>query len=136
MRNNRFFQRYLLAALLVISCFSYALALTVDTPLHNKEEERRAKALFNEIRCVTCTGESIAQSQADIASDVRRAIREHIQQGHSNEEIKLYLVSRYGDAILMEPPLNNVTALLWFAPVLLLGAGALLARHYFRRMRQ
>ena len=134
MSASRYFHSFLFA-LLIVGCFGYALALTIDTPLSNKDDERRAKVLFNEIRCVTCTGESVAQSQAEIASDVRRTIREHIEQGHSNEEIKRYLVSRYGDAILMEPPLNNLTALLWSAPLLLLLAGGLLARHYFRRPR-
>ena len=79
--------------------------------------ETRAVALQKQFRCLVCQGESLDESNADLARDLRRLIRKRIQQGASNEAITAYLVSRYGDFILMKPPLMAETYALWFGPL-------------------
>lgn len=96
-------------------------------PAHLKDPalEARAVALQKQLRCVVCQGESLDESNAQIAKDLRRLIRKRILAGYSNDAIKAYLVSRYGDFILMKPPLKAETYALWFGPliVLLIAAG-------------
>jgi cytochrome c-type biogenesis protein CcmH len=89
--------------------------------------EARAKALQRELRCVVCQGQSIDESNAPLAADMRRLIREQIQEGKSDEDIKEFFVVRYGTFVLMNPPVSSDTYFLWFGPVLLvlLGAGAI-----------
>lgn len=111
-----------------------ALALAVDTPLPDSAQEARAKALFHDVRCVVCQSESIAESPADIAADMRRLIREKIAAGESDEAIKTYLVKRYGDYILMQPPVKRATLLLWFGPLMVLLGGGALAWRTMRRV--
>lgn len=87
--------------------------------------EAHARALQKQLRCVVCQGESIDESNAPIAADIRRLIRERIEAGDNDTQIKEYLVSRYGQFVLMKPPLEPNTWLLWFGPVavLLVGGG-------------
>lgn len=87
--------------------------------------EMRARALQKELRCVVCQGESIDESNAPIAADIRRLIRDRIRAGDSDAQIKDYLVGRYGDFVLMKPPFAPSTWLLWLGPagVLLAGGG-------------
>jgi len=89
--------------------------------------EARAKAMQRELRCVVCQGQSIDESNAPLAADMRRLIREQIQDGKSDEEIKDFLVARYGTFVLMNPPVSGDTYVLWFGPVVLvlIGAGAI-----------
>jgi cytochrome c-type biogenesis protein CcmH len=88
-------------------------------------QEARARALQKELRCLVCQGESLDESNASLAVDLRRLIRARIKAGESNEQIENFLVSRYGDFILMAPPFEVRTYALWLTPfgVLLLGAG-------------
>lgn len=96
-------------------------------PAHLKDPalEARAVALQKQLRCLVCQGESLDESNAQLAKDLRRLIRKRILAGYSNDAIKAYLVSRYGDVILMKPPLKAATYILWFGPlvVLLIAAG-------------
>jgi cytochrome c-type biogenesis protein CcmH len=87
--------------------------------------EARAVALQKQLRCLVCQGESLDESNAQLAKDLRRLIRKKILEGSSNAAIKSYLVSRYGDFILMKPPLRIETYALWFGPlvVFLIAAG-------------
>lgn len=85
--------------------------------------EARARALSSELRCLVCQNESIDESNADLARDLRLLIRERIVQGQSNAQIRDFLVSRYGDFILLNPPFKPTTWLLWFSPVLILLLG-------------
>jgi cytochrome c-type biogenesis protein CcmH len=100
---------------------------TYVAPLADPALEARAKALQRELRCVVCQGQSIDESNAPLAADMRRLIREQIQSGKSDDEIKGFLVARYGTFVLMNPPVSGDTYFLWFGPVLLLllGAGAI-----------
>ena len=99
-----------------------------DRPLADAGQEARAQALFDDIRCVVCQHEAIADSPAGVAADMRRLVREEIAAGRTDTEIRAGLVDRYGDYILFKPPVRMGTWLLWFGPFLLvLIAGAVLA---------
>lgn len=99
--------------------------------------EARAVALQKQFRCLVCQGESLDESNADLAKDLRRLIRAQIAAGASDGEIERYLVSRYGDFILMKPPLAGETYVLWFGPLgVLLIAGAVAAWAVVRARRR
>ena len=85
--------------------------------------EKRMVALAENLRCLVCQNESLASSHSELAEDLRREVRELIQKGLSDQEIKDYLVARYGDFVLYEPPLKNSTLVLWLGPFALLLAG-------------
>ena len=105
-----------------------------DRPLPDAAQEARARDLFMDIRCVVCQHESIADSPAGIAADMRRLVREEIAAGKSDEAVRQDLVRRYGDYILFQPPVRAGTWLLWFGPfALVLGAGAVFAWRARRR---
>jgi cytochrome c-type biogenesis protein CcmH len=95
--------------------------------------EARAVALQREFRCLVCQGESLDESSAQLADDLRRLIRARIAEGQSDRQITDYLVSRYGNVILMKPPLEEGTYLLWFGPLLVLIAGGAIAGAVIRR---
>ncbi len=98
--------------------------------------EARVMALAGTLRCLVCQNETLADSRADLAVDLRNQIREKLKAGESNDDIVKYLVARYGDFVLYRPPLQGNTMLLWFGPfVLLAGAFAFLAS-YARRRRK
>lgn len=96
-------------------------------------QEARAKALMETLRCLVCQGQSIADSDAEMAGDMRALVRERIAKGEKPEAIRGYLIQRYGDYVTYDPPLSWVTAPLWIAPLLLLAIGLLLARRLFRK---
>ncbi|HXV00841.1 MAG TPA: cytochrome c-type biogenesis protein [Caulobacteraceae bacterium] len=99
--------------------------------LADPAREARARSLFRETRCLVCQGESIDESDAALAADLRRAIRERVGAGQSDDEVRAFLVARYGDFVLFRPRLTLTNALLWSAPfvVALAGLGLLIARH-------
>lgn len=107
------------------------LAAGIETPLANPAEEARAQRLMLEIRCVACENEPISQSGADIAGDMRKLVREQIEAGKSDAEIRTWFSDRYGDFVLFRPTTEGVNALLWAFPALALvlgGLGALALR--------
>lgn len=89
--------------------------------------EARARNLQRQLRCLVCQGESIDESGSDFAADMRRLVREQIAAGKSDRQIEDYLVARYGDFILMKPPVQPDTWLLWLAPFVVLVAGGAVA---------
>ena len=93
--------------------------------------EARARALFQETRCLVCQGQSIDDSEAPLAHDLRQIIRGQIAAGHSPGQVRAFLTARYGDYVLLRPPLSPANALLWAGPFLvgLLGLGLLLGRY-------
>jgi len=97
--------------------------------------EKRVMALSSELRCLVCQNQTIADSNADLAADLRKEIREKMQQGSTDSEILDFMVARYGDFVLYRPPLKITTLLLWFGPLLLLGGGALVLVRLVRRRR-
>lgn len=97
--------------------------------------EKRMLGIAAELRCLVCQNESIAASRADLAVDLRQRIREQIQVGKSDTEIRAYMVDRYGDFVLYRTPLKATTLLLWFGPMLLLAFGLLVLATTLRRRK-
>ena len=104
-----------------------------NTQLEDPRQEAKAKALMESLRCLVCQGQSIADSDADMAGDMRALVRERIAVGEKPEAIRAWLVDRYGEWVSYKPPVEPLTWPLWAAPLLLLAAGAWLARGRFRR---
>ncbi len=105
--------------------------LVFDSP----EQEARFDRLTEELRCLVCQNQSLADSDAPLAQDLRREVLLMLRQGQSDEEIKRFLVDRYGDFVLYRPPVNSSTLLLWLAPLLLLTAGAAVVAMTIHRRR-
>jgi cytochrome c-type biogenesis protein CcmH len=105
------------------------------TQLPDPAQEAQAQALMQTIRCVVCQGQSIADSDADLAGDMRALIRSRIAAGENPGAIRAWLIQRYGRWVSYRPTLDATTWPLWIAPILLLAIGALLARTAFRRRR-
>ncbi len=115
-------------ALLVLLLAASPLALAVDSvTLSDPALQARYLGLTHEIRCVVCQGEAIADSNADLAADFRRQVREMLVAGKSDQEVRDFMVARYGESILYNPPFNARTAWLWLAPGILLVVGAIVA---------
>ncbi len=112
-----------------------APAALADTQLADPAQEASAKALMEMLRCVVCQGQSIADSDATMAGDMRALVRGRIKAGETPTQVRDWLIARYGDYISYDPPLSAVTWPLWLAPLVLLGAGAWIARASFRRRR-
>ena len=113
-------------ALMLSSACVFAQVATDATPLtfNDTAEEKRFHALVSELRCVMCQNQSLADSNAQIAVDLRREVLELMREGRSDAEIKDYLVARYSQFVLYDPPLTTSTWLLWFGPLLALAIGA------------
>lgn len=128
--------RALLMALVLVLALP-ALAIEPGERLDDPALEARARAISKQLRCVVCQNESIDTSQAGIAKDMRRLVRERLVAGDSDEEVMGFMVARYGDFVLLNPPFKPATYLLWLGPpaVLLLGAAglALIIRQRRRR---
>lgn len=105
-----------------------AFACGQDSP-----NEERARHLAEHFRCVVCQNQSLADSNASLAADLRARIREQVEQGASDEEIQAYMVRRYGDFVLYRPPVKPVTWALWFGPFAVLTAGAIVMARFIRR---
>ena len=106
-------------------CVVLAVLTTSAMGQSQSAEETRAKDLFHDLRCMVCQNQSIAESDADVARDLREIVRQEIAKGKSDREIKNLLVERYGEFILLRPTLAWHTVLLWGAPIFLLLGGAL-----------
>jgi cytochrome c-type biogenesis protein CcmH len=103
--------------------------------LPDPAQEARAKALMEELRCLVCQGQSIADSNAELAGDMRALVRQRIAAGESPEQVRAWLVERYGNWVSYRPPVEPVTWPLWAAPPLLLLGGAWLLRRRLVRRR-
>ena len=131
--------RALLLALLLLFAAPLAAEPTLppaalaNTPLPDAAQEAKALALMHELRCLVCQNQSIADSHADMAGDMRALVRERIAAGESPDEVRAWLIKRYGDWVSFDPPKSGATLGLWLAPLLFLGVGLLLALRLFRR---
>lgn len=96
----------------------------IDLPA---QYEDRYKALIDQLRCLVCQNETLADSDADLAADLRREIREKMRKGESNKQITDFLVARYGDFVLYKPPVKATTLMLWYGPFGLLALGVVIA---------
>ena len=124
----------LIVAVLTVAALPPALAVEPDEILSDAASEARARVLSKELRCMVCQNQSIDDSDAPLARDLRILVREHLQAGESDRQVIDFLVARYGEFVLLRPRFSWHTALLWLGPaaVLLVGACGLLvlARRY------
>ena len=120
--------RHALAALAAVLCM--AAASDPSERLPDAAQEARAREIFREVRCLVCQNESIDDSEAPLARDLRLLVRQQVQAGKSEDEIKRYLTDRYGEFVLLRPSFSMGNLALWLAPLLvvLLGAALLLVR--------
>lgn len=118
---------FVLCALL---CSSKVMAVQSDEVLPNPALEARARTISQELRCLVCQNQSIDDSAAPLARDLRLLVREQLKTGRTDREVINFLVDRYGEFVLLRPPFDQQTVLLWLGPfaVLLIGASAILAR--------
>ena len=132
-------QLVLLLSLLICFCASPARAVQPDEIMADPALEARARALSAELRCLVCQNQSIDDSAAPLARDLRLLVRERLKAGDSDAGVEAYLVSRYGDFVLLRPPIKPQTLLLWLMPLaaLLTGAVAIVVgRRRVRRVRE
>lgn len=116
--------RFISAVLYCLIVFPVtAQGVGLEKKLQDPVQESRAQAIFQQLRCMVCAGESIHDSNADLAKDLRQLVRDRIQAGDTDESVIAYIVDRYGDSILMKPPLKQSTLLLWVGPVIFLLIG-------------
>jgi cytochrome c-type biogenesis protein CcmH len=130
-------KRWLLVAALiaapVLADSDLPSARWANEQLPDPRQEAAAKALMEELRCLVCQGQSIADSDAELAGDMRALVRQRIAAGEKPEAVRAWLTERYGDWVSYRPPVEPLTWPLWIMPVLLLGVGALLLRKRIRR---
>lgn len=125
---KRFFS-FLAAMLLACAAGAQTARPAADDP----ELEGRMMAIAGELRCVVCQNQTVADSHAELAADLRQQIRDQLKAGRSPDEIRGYMTDRYGEFVLYRPPMNERTALLWLGPALLLAAGLVALALVMRR---
>lgn len=123
----------LVVGLSLIFSGSAALAVNPDEVLADPQLEQRARQISAELRCMVCQNESIDDSNAELARDLRVLVRERLTSGDSDTQVMDFVVARYGEFVLLKPRLNAQTALLWGFPVLILLIGAIALVFAFRR---
>ena len=121
---------FILLMTLALSLNALAQSAPVQEPMkfENKQQEERFNHLTRELRCLVCQNQNLADSDAQLAHDLRAEVHEMLLAGNSDEEIKKFMVDRYGDFVLYRPPVQENTYLLWVAPMLLLLGGAFVMR--------
>ncbi|MEO5573623.1 MAG: cytochrome c-type biogenesis protein [Gammaproteobacteria bacterium] len=132
------FYRFIIVTLLM-SALAHAGAAepqSIDTASANPVVEERLKSLSHELRCLVCQNETLGDSRADLAIDLRNEIRALMEKGYSDKQVVTYLVARYGDFVRFRPPLKSTTVLLWFGPFILMVLGSSLLIVYLIRRRK
>jgi cytochrome c-type biogenesis protein CcmH len=123
-----------LAVVLLVAALCAGTAHAIDPlPFKDRAEEVRFQNLTKQLRCLVCQNQDLADSDADLAKDLRKQVFDMMQSGKSDAEIKQYLVARYNDFVLYDPPLKPGTWLLWFTPLALVLAGAFAVIAILRR---
>lgn len=122
----------LLSLLLAAPC----LALQPGEALEDPVLEARAREISRNVRCLVCRGEDIDESNAELAGDLRKLVRERLVAGDTDDQVFEYLRGRYGDYVLMTPPVNKQTALLWLLPVGVFAGGVLVVTLHVRRRKK
>ncbi len=116
--------------------FTYSYSVEPEEILQNKKQELRARNISKNIRCMVCQNQSIDESNAPLAKDLRILIREKIKNGHSNKEIYKFLTDRYGEFILLNPPINLGTLALWFLPFGLVLIGIFILFYHHKKSKK
>ncbi|MFN0044215.1 MAG: cytochrome c-type biogenesis protein [Alphaproteobacteria bacterium] len=114
---------------------SFSAAMEPGEALNDPALEARAREIGRELRCLVCQNQSIDDSNAELARDLRRLVRERVSAGENKDQVIAHVVARYGNFVRLKPPMESSTYLLWFGPALVLIAGAFAARLVYRRMR-
>ncbi len=120
----------------ILICFAAFTIAKEAQPNEDPKIEQRMKALTEQLRCLVCQNETLADSHADLAEDLRKQIREQMNAGKSDQEIVAFLTQRYGDFVLYKPPVKSTTYLLWFGPFVLLIAGTGVLYRYVKKRRE
>lgn len=116
--------KHLLLALMMVFAPLGVMAGEAQPMSNDPALEKRVMALSAELRCLVCQNQSLADSHAELATDLRREVRDLMKEGKSDAEVVDYLVARYGDFVRYRPPIKSTTALLWFGPLILAVVGA------------
>lgn len=127
--------RVLFVALLLLLP-TFALAVDPDEILDDPALEARAREIGKELRCVTCQSQSIDDSNAPLAKDLRLIVRERLVAGDTDEEVIAYVTDRYGDYVRLKPALRADTAFLWLAPLIAFSAAGTIVFFYFRDLKR
>ena len=114
---------------------NYSFAVEPDEILKNSKYELRARSISKNIRCMVCQNQSIDESNAPLAKDLRILIRDKIKEGNKDEEIYKFLTDRYGNFILLKPPLNSKNLILWFLPFIFLILGIYVVFYHNKKSR-
>ena len=136
--NNIIFTRIVIIVLVlcIVQFFSnISYAVEPDEILKNQEYELRARKISKNIRCMVCQNQSIDESNSPLAKDLRILIRNKIKEGSNDKEIYIFLTDRYGDFILLKPPLNLSTIGLWFFPFIFLMVGIYILFYHNKKSR-
>jgi cytochrome c-type biogenesis protein CcmH len=131
-------KRLILKTVLTLSMVLMASVSTAREAMPMAQDpqlEARVEVLSQELRCMVCQNESLASSRAELADDLRNEVRELIRSGKSDQEVKDFLVARYGDFVLYRPEVKPLTWVLWFGPFVLLGVAAIFLGVYLRQRR-
>src|SRR6184192_4911447 len=128
--------KQLIALICISICFALVVIAKDAQPNEDPQIVARMKNLTEQLRCLVCQNETLADSRADLAEDLRKEIREQMKAGKSDQEIIAFLTQRYGDFVLYKPPVKATTYLLWFGPFVLLFAGTGVLYRYLKRRRE
>jgi cytochrome c-type biogenesis protein CcmH len=129
----RGFIQIFIVGLLLALCAGPVFAVDPQEQLKDPALEARAREISAGLRCLVCQNQSIDDSDAPLAKDLRLLVRQQLQKGESNQQVVDYVVARYGEFVLLKPRFHLNTLLLWFAPILLVAGGILLASRVIRR---
>ncbi len=133
---KRFWTLILAAIITTLAMAPAALAVDPDEMLEDPALEERAREISKGLRCVVCKNQSIDESDASLAKDLRILVRERLEAGDSNDEVVTYVVDRYGEFVLLRPQFSSKNLFLWGAPVLVLFAGGFLALFFLRQQNK
>ena len=123
--------RYFYVILLALS-FSVSASSIQAYSFDNKEQEKAYQSLIDDLRCLVCQNQNIAESNAELAKDMRRKTYEMVKQGKSEKEISAFMVTRYGDFVLYRPPFEPMTWLLWFGPLIIFIIGLIFVVRFMK----
>jgi len=126
----------LVVLLALLTCCTAIIIAKEAQPNEDPQIAARMRNLTEQLRCLVCQNETLADSRADLAEDLRKEIREQMKQGKSDQEIIAFLTQRYGDFVLYKPPVKATTYLLWFGPFVLLIAGTLVLFRFLKHRRE